>query len=118
MFCTSPEFTSQNIGCFHFCTRRARVFDKKICTTPVIKCPQYLNAVMQNYCIRKSKVSSKMYSTRLMGDGCFNNIVDKTFCHFCVLLCHMHLASIETLNLPEIATSLKKISRLFNNVHL
>ena len=32
--------------------------------------------VMQNCCIRKLKVSIQMYSTRLMCDACFNNIVE------------------------------------------
>ena len=85
MFRLSPEFTSQNIGCIHFCTCKTRVFDRIVCTTPVIKClysPPYLNAVMQNCCIRKSKVSSQMNSTRLSGDGCFNNIVDKIISSF------------------------------------
>ena len=44
----------------------------------VLYSPSYLDAVMQNCCIRKSKVSSQMYSTRLMVDMCFNNIVDET----------------------------------------
>ena len=78
--------------------------------------PPYLDAVMQNYCIRKLQVSNQMHSTCLIGELCFNNIVDKTFNHFCVLLCHMGFHR-NTLNCLENAISLKKNSRLFNNVH-
>ena len=52
--------------------------------------------VIQKCCIGTSEVSKLMCSTRFMGDGCFNNTVDKTFyCHkhvsVCVLLDHMGL---------------------------
>ena len=67
---------------------------------------------MQNYRIRKSNVSSKMHSTCLIGDACFNKSVIKTFHNVCVLLCHMGF-HINTVNYLEI-----KNSRLFNNVHL
>ena len=62
---------------------------------------------MENWCIRKSKVSSQMYSTCLMGDVRFDNIVDKNINHFCVLLCHMGFHR-NTVNCLKIATSLKK----------
>ena len=39
MFGLSPEFASQKLVIFIFCTRRTRVFDKILCTTHVIKCP-------------------------------------------------------------------------------
>ena len=32
-----------------------------------------------------------MYNTRLMGDACFNNIVDKNISSFLCSLCHMCL---------------------------
>ena len=57
-----------------------RLFSTKYCvlhvSQNVLYSPPYLDAVMQKHCIRKSKVSSQMYSTHLMGDACFNNIVD------------------------------------------
>ena len=58
--------------------------------------PPYLNVVMQNCCIRKSKVLSLMYSTRLMGDVCFNNTVEQK--HFTIFVFFYAIwASIETL---------------------
>ena len=62
-------------------------------------------------------MSSQMYSTRLMGDACFNNIVDKNISPFCGLLCHVGFHRNNVICL-KIAISLTKISRLFNNVHL
>ena len=82
----------------------------------VLYSPPYLNVVMQNCCIRKSKVLSQMYSTRLMGDTCFNNIVEKNISSFCVLLCHMGFHR-NTAKLPENCYFTKNISRLFNNDH-
>ena len=85
--------------------------------------PPYLNAVMQNCCIRKSKVSHQMYSTRVMGDACIISIVDKAFHHFCVLLCHMGFHR-NTVIFLKIASSLNIFVQLcpfiapnnFNNV--
>ena len=64
-----------------------REFSTKYCllhlSINVLYSPPYLNAVMQNNCIRKSKVSSQMYSTRHIGDACSNNIDDKNISFLC-----------------------------------
>ena len=75
-----------------------------------IKCPlqsTILGAVMLKCCIGTSEVSRLMCSTRLMGDGCFNNIVEKKPFHH-----HRHIyvlflaiwASIGSLSCMKIAT--------------
>ena len=77
----------------------------------VIKCLVYstiLNTVMQNCFIRKSKVSSQMNSTRLIGDAYSIILWPKTFQQFCVEHC----------GLPENCYFTKTISRLFNNIML
>ena len=62
----------------------------------VLYSPPYLDTVMQKCCIRKSKVSSKIYSTHLMGDAGFNNILDKN--HLIIFVFFYAIwASIETL---------------------
>ena len=43
----------------------------------VLYSPPYFSAVMHKCCIGTSEVSRLMCSTRLIGDGCFNNFVDK-----------------------------------------
>ena len=43
----------------------------------VLYSPLYFDKVMYKCCIGTSEVSRLMCSTQLMGDGCFNNIVDK-----------------------------------------
>ena len=66
---------------------------------------------MQKCCIRKSKVSSQRCRTRLMGDACFNDIVDKTIKisikHSLVILCHIGFHR-NTANCLKIASSSKQ----------
>ena len=45
----------------------------------VLYSPPYFDAVMHKCCIQTSEVSRLICSTQLMGDVCFNDIVDKTF---------------------------------------
>ena len=75
----------------------------------VLYSPPYIGAVMHKCCIGTSEVSRLMSNTRLMGDGCFNNIVHKPMHH------HKHIsvffyaiwASIGALNCMESATLLQ-----------
>ena len=81
MFLQSPKITFKNVFFFSFCTRRTDVFDKILCTTHVIKCP--LKSTIPGRgdakILRKEveSVASNMQYTCLMGDACFNNILDK-----------------------------------------
>ena len=114
MFRLSSEFTSQNVGYFYFRTRRTRVFDKILCTTHVknvLYNPPYLDGVMHICCIRKSKVSSQMYSTRLMGYACFNNIMDKHISYFLLFLFHKGFHR-NTVNCLKIATLLRNLENV------
>ena len=43
----------------------------------VLYSPPYFGEVMHKCCIGTLEVSELMCSIGLMGDGCFNNIVDK-----------------------------------------
>ena len=58
-----------------------RKIDKKaeynIIIKRVLYSPPYFGAVMHKCCIGTSEVSRLMRSVQLMGDGCFNNIVDR-----------------------------------------
>ena len=72
---------------------------------------------MLNCCNRKSQVSSQMYSTRLMGDTCFNNMVDKNISSFLCSFMSYGLP-LKHCDLPENCYVTKLISRLFKSVHL
>ena len=78
-------------------------------TKNVLYSPPYFCAVMHKCCIGMSEVSRLVCSTRLMGDGYCNNIVDKKFNqhkHISVLFLATW-ASIRSLNCMEIATLLQ-----------
>ena len=69
-----------------------RVFLTKKCkihmSLNVLYSPPYFDVVMQEFCIRKSKVSSQCCSTRFMGDACLNKIVVKSFHVHKAFLCY------------------------------
>ena len=81
----------------------------------VLYSPPYFSAMMHKCCIGTLDVSRLMCSTRLITDGCFNNIVDKNISSPCSF--RPIWASIGALNYMKIATLLHK-KTVFNNVHL